>query len=254
MADEAKSKIDVATEKAAAEAAATVVAAPKAEAAPAAKPVVKTVVAKKAPKKVVAKKVAAKKPVAKKIAAPKAPAKKVAAKKAAPKKVAAPKAAPKTKTPTFTDLKDKIMAKTESMDFTKAIKEAAADVQTRLKTAYDKGSEFVSEATEFNKANVEALVESGKILAGAAQEMGREVVEEAKSAFETMTADAKKMAAVKSPTELFQLQGEIARRNFDAVVAYNSKSTEKLIKLANDAFAPISSRMSVAAEKISKAA
>ena len=84
--------------------------------------------------------------------------------------------------------------------------------------------------------------------------MGREAVEEGKSAFETLTADAKKMAAIKSPTELFQLQGELARRNFDAMVAFSSKSTEKMIKLSNDAFAPISSRMSLAAEKISKVA
>ena len=246
MADEAKRKIDLATEKAAAEAPAV-----KAEAkAPAAKPAAKKVAKKTAAKKPVAKKAKLKSTTAKKVVAKKT----VAAKTAAPKKVAAPKAAPKTKTPTITDLKDKIMAKTNTTDFTKSVKEAAADVQARLKAAYDKGSEFVSEATEFNKANVEALVESGKIFAGAVQEMGREAVAETKTVFETVTTDAKKMAAVKSPTELFQLQGEIARRNFDAVVAYNSKNTEKLIKLANDAFAPISSRMSVAAEKISKAA
>ena len=127
-------------------------------------------------------------------------------------------------------------------------------MQTKLKAAYDKGSAYVAEATEFNKANVEALVESGKVLAGAAQEMGREAVEDTKTVFETLTADAKKMAAVKSPTELVQLQGELARRNFDAAVSFGSKNTEALVKLYNEAFAPISSRASVAAEKIRKAA
>jgi phasin family protein len=62
------------------------------------------------------------------------------------------------------------------------------------------------------------------------------------------------MVAVKSPTELFQLQGKLARRNFDAMVAFGSKQTETLMKLTNESFAPISSRMSIAAEKISKAA
>ena len=56
------------------------------------------------------------------------------------------------------------------------------------------------------------------------------------------------------PTELFQLQGELARRNFDALVSFGSKRTEAWVKLYNDAFAPISNRVSVAAEKISKAA
>ena len=61
-------------------------------------------------------------------------------------------------------------------------------------------------------------------------------------------------AAVEAPTELFQLQGEIARRNFDAVVAYGSKRTEAWVKLYNDAFAPISNRVSVAVEKVKTAA
>lgn len=275
MADEAKSKIDAATEKAYAEAsaatsgkAAPVTAPEKAPVTPAAKveeaksepapkeavakAASKTVAKKPAPKKAKLKASTAKKPVARKLAAPKK--KKPVARKAAPAKVAARKAAAAPRTNTLTELKDTIMAKTNTKDFTKTVKETAADMQAKMKTAYDKGSEYVSEAVEFNKANLEAIVASGKVLAGGMQDMARDGVEDTKAVFSTFTADAKKMAAVKSPTELFQLQGELARRNFDAMVAYGSKNTEKMIKLANDAFAPVSSRMSVAAEKISKAA
>jgi hypothetical protein len=62
------------------------------------------------------------------------------------------------------------------------------------------------------------------------------------------------MAAIKSPTELFQLQGKIARRNFDAFVATSSKNTEAVLKLASDSFAPISGRVNLAAEKLAKVA
>jgi phasin family protein len=62
------------------------------------------------------------------------------------------------------------------------------------------------------------------------------------------------MAAVKSPTELFQLQGKIMRRNFDAMVAATSKSTETGMKLANDAIAPLSARVNLTVETLSKAA
>jgi phasin family protein len=79
-------------------------------------------------------------------------------------------------------------------------------------------------------------------------------IETGKTVIETVTEDAKKIAAIKSPTELMQLQGEIVRRNFDALVSFGSKRTEAWVKLTNDAFAPISNRVSVAAEKISKAA
>ena len=130
----------------------------------------------------------------------------------------------------------------------------AEDAQSRMKAVYEKGTAMTSEAASFQKGNVEALVESSRIFVSGMQDMGRTYVEEARSAAESMQDDVKKIAAVKSPTELFQLQGEIARRNFDAMVAAASKNTETMIKLANEAFAPMSNRMSLAAEKISKVA
>ena len=129
-----------------------------------------------------------------------------------------------------------------------------ADVQTRAKTTYAKGTVLANEATEFAKANVEAVVESGKIFFTGAQELLKDNVETGKTVIETVTEDAKKVAAVKSPTELMQLQGEIARRNFDALVSFGSKRTEAWVKLYNEAFAPISNRVSVAVEKVKTAA
>jgi len=238
-------KIDAAAAQAYAEAAAkkvetvTEAAAPKAAKAPA-----KKVVAKKAPAKKVVAKAAPKKTVAKKAAAKKVAAKKPAAKKAT---------AAKTTNPAI-QLKDKIMATAKNTDFAKTAKEAAADVQARVKNAYAKTGEYATEATEFTKGNVEALVESGKIFFAGAQELARADIETGKTALETVTADVKKLVAVKTPTEFMQLQGELARRNFDAAVSFGSKRSEALVKLYNDAFAPISSRVSLAAEKVRKAA
>ena len=274
MATNATSKIDAATEKAYAEAAAkqaekkadvNTKAVKKAVEADAPKPEAKVETVKKAvkapakkkavkkaaPKKAVAKKAAPKKAAAKKAPAKKPAAKKTTAKKPAPKKVAA---AAKTSDNPVIKLKDTIMAKANTKDFTATAKEMAAEVQTRLKTAYAKTGELASEVTEFNKGNVEALVESGKIFFAGMQELGRDQVETTKTVIETVTEDVKKIAAVKSPTELMQLQGELARRNFDAAMSYGSKRSEEIVKLYNDAFAPISSRVSVAAERIKQAA
>jgi hypothetical protein len=156
--------------------------------------------------------------------------------------------------PTITELKEKIMATAKTPDFAKPVTDAVAEIQSKAKEAYDKGTEAVTEATEFAKGNVEAIVESGKIYAAGVQDLGKSYVDEAKSAYETLTADLKEMAAIKSPTELFQLQGKIMRRNFDALVATGSKNTEALMKLANDTVAPISGRVNLAAEKLAKVA
>lgn len=260
MADNVTSKIDAAAEKAYAEAAEKTVDAAKVEKAVEAdaKPEVKAAVvakavkapAKKAPAK---KKAAPKKAAAKKTVARKPAAKKVAVKKAAPKKtVAAKKAA--TATSTVTKLKDTIMAKADTTKMTETAKNLAAEAQTRLKGAYTKSTEVVGDVVEFNKHNLEAVVASGKVLAAGMQGMGREALEDTKKAAEQVTEDVKLMAAVKSPTELMKLQGELTRRNFDVAMAYGSKSTEAWMKLANEAFAPISSRVSVAREQLSKAA
>lgn len=274
---ESQSKIDAAAEKAFAEAAAKktseAVAKPAVGAPVAAAPVVAPAVkADAAPQKVATPVAAPKvKPVAKKKAAPKKAVRKVAAKvaaKPAAKKIAVKKtairkvpvrkpaaAATLTKpVSTITQLKDKIMATTKTTDFTKTAQDAVADLQARAKAAYEKGAELTADVTAFHKGNFDAVVESGKILAAGMQDLGRTAIEEAKSAAETVTADVKAIAAVKSPTELFQLQGEIARRNLDTVVARTSKNAEVMMKLANDMFAPLSSRASVAMERLTKAA
>lgn len=254
-------KIDAAAEKAYAEAAAKTVAAPAAakvaapEVIPAAKPLAAPKKAAPAAKKAApAKKVAAKTTKTAKIkAAPKTTTAKLPVKKPVlAKKAATPAAAPKTNP--VIKLKDTIMETAKNADITATAKEVFADVQARAKTAFAKTTELTTEAGEFTKANVEAVVESGKIFFTGAQELLKDNVETGKTVLETVTEDAKKMAAVKSPTELMQLQGELARRNFDALVSYGSKRTEAWVKLYNDAFAPISNRVSVAAEKIKTAA
>lgn len=273
MADASTSKIDAAAEKAYAEAAAKKIdlekveaaveegakPAPKIEAvakavdapaksAPAKKPAAKKTAVKRKP---AAKKVAAKKPAAKKTAQ-----RKVAAKKAAPAKATAKTAATKAASP-ITKAKETIMAtakNAKTTDFVDTAKSVAADAQTRLKSVYAKGTEVAGDVVAFHKHNLEAVVESGKVLTAGMQDMGREAVTDTKKVAEQVTEDVRLMAAVKSPTELLKLQGDMTRRNLDAAIAYGSKSTEAWLKLANEAMAPITSRASEAAEKFKKAA
>lgn len=205
-----------------------------------------------------ARQAAAPKKAAPKAAKP-APARKAAAKTTAPKiapKVAKPAARKAVKAAPLKPKDTSIMTKTQhaAEDFTAKVKDAIADLQERAKTAFEKSSETFAELNEFTKGNVEALVESGKVLAAGLQDLGKVYVEDAKTGFETITADVKELAAAKSPADFFKLQGEIMRRNFDAAVATGSKRSEALVKLANDAFAPVQNRVSIAIEKVKQAA
>lgn len=146
------------------------------------------------------------------------------------------------------------MAKTKTEDFTAQVKDVLTEAQDQAKVAFEKTQTLAGEAGEFTKGNVEALVESGKVLAAGLQDLGKDYVAEARNAYETIQADIKELVAVKSPADFFKLQGEILRRNFDAVVASGSKQSEAVVKIANEAFAPIQNRVSLAIEKVKQAA
>jgi phasin family protein len=223
-----------------------------AEAAAAIEPKAKTV---KAPQ-VAAKVKASKKRVAAKTVAAKLGSLEALAPKAAiqtAKSAAAAKIEqPSDKSSTIAKLKETVMTTTE--DFTAKIKDAVTEAQTKAKAAFEKSQAALGEYGEFAKGNLEAMTESGKVLAAGLQDMGKSYVAEGKTALETMTADVKELAAVKSPADFFKLQGEILRRNFDAVIAAGSKHSEATVKLANEAFTPIQSRVSLAMEKIKLAA
>ncbi|WP_298852586.1 phasin family protein [uncultured Sphingomonas sp.] len=176
-----------------------------------------------------------------------APAAKTASVETAPKADPAPAAAKKGTT--MNDTVNKIANETAER-----AQAAFGDVNARAKAALEKGAKFFEEINEFNKGNIEALVESSKVAAKAAETLGQEAAETARKNYETASSALKSFASVKSPTELFQLQSEYARNAFDAFVAQASKNSETVLKLAGEVVQPLSNRFAVAAEKIKKAA
>jgi phasin family protein len=218
--------------------AAPVVAAPAAE--KTATPVkTKTVKAKAKP---VQKKAA--KPAAKK-AAPKTAAKTIAPQtKVAPKPVAAATKGFKTMNDTVKKFADEAKTRAEAL---------TADFNEKAKEAMSKTSKLAEDAVEFNKANVEALVEAGKIAAKGIETLGQEGVTYARKSFEDTTAALKGYTAVKTPADFFKLYAENSKKAFDAAVAQTSKTSELVVKLTNDSFAPISNRVSVITSKMKAA-
>lgn len=128
------------------------------------------------------------------------------------------------------------------------------DMNDRAKASFEKSQKFAAEFGDFNKGNVEAIVESGKIAAKGFETLGQDNADYTRKSFEGLTATVKSLGSVKSPTDFFKLQGDYMRSAFDAAVAQTSKNTEAFIKLASDAAQPISNRFAVAVEKAKAAA
>jgi phasin family protein len=197
-------------------------------------------------------------------------ARKTAAPKAAPAKPAAVKveAAPAPKAEKLVtnivsvdekSLTEGVKKMTETVE--KTAKEAQAkaadffaDIREKAAEAAEKGKKVAADAAEFNKANIEAMIEAGKIAAKGAQDLGKTNLEYAKKNFEEVQAAVKEVTSVKNPTDFVKLQGEWMRKGFDTAVAQGSKNTEAMVKLANDMFQPISNRFAVAADFFKRAA
>ena len=133
---------------------------------------------------------------------------------------------------------------------------AFAPFQTLFADANERSQEFAKrsqkvaeELADLARANVEAIVEAGRVATEGARSIGQDVVAKQRDSVE-LTADAiRSLAEAKSPTEYLQLQGEFARSQFDRAVAETSKLTESLVKLAGEAFQPLSNRATANAER-----
>ena len=133
---------------------------------------------------------------------------------------------------------------------------AFAPFQTILEEASERSQELVKrsqkvaeELADLARANVEAVVEAGRVASEGARSIGQDVVAKQRDGFEQAADAIRSLAEAKSPTEYLQLQGDFARASFDRAIAESSKLTESLVKLAGEAFQPLSNRASANAER-----
>jgi phasin family protein len=127
-----------------------------------------------------------------------------------------------------------------------------AEAGSKGQEALEKSRRTAEELSELTRANVEAFVEAGKIAATGAKTVGEEALQRTREGLELNVAEFKSLAQASNPTEFFQLQSEIARSNFDRMVASFSQLTESTVKLAGEAIQPLSNRAAINAEKLNE--
>lgn len=127
-----------------------------------------------------------------------------------------------------------------------------ADAGERSQDAVRRSQKAVEQIADLNRANVEAFVDAGKIAVEGVRSIGQDVVESGREGVEQAADAVRALAEAKSPTEFIELQSEFARAAFDRFVGESSRLTESVVKLAGEAFQPLSSRASINAERINK--
>jgi phasin family protein len=124
-----------------------------------------------------------------------------------------------------------------------------ADANERGQDLVKRSQKVAEELADLTRANVEAVVEAGRVASEGARALGQDVVASSRDGVEKAADAIRSLAEAKSPTEYLQLQSEYARASFDRAVAESSKLTESLVKLAGEAFQPLSNRATANAER-----
>jgi len=127
-----------------------------------------------------------------------------------------------------------------------------ADAGERGQEVARRSQKAIEELTEVSRANVEALVDAGKIAVEGARSIGQDVVETGREGVEQAADAVRALAEAKSASEFIQLQSEFARAQFDRFVSESSRLTETFVKLAGEAIQPIQNRATLNAERINK--
>lgn len=124
--------------------------------------------------------------------------------------------------------------------------------QLQFQEGITKTMKTAEEVVAFSQGNVEALIKSGQIWTAGLQDLSKQVAASAQASYEEALAAFKAMTSVKSLKEAVDLQVGFARSAMEKGMTESSKYTDASFKLAEQAIAPISSRMTLAVEKFGK--
>ncbi len=143
-----------------------------------------------------------------------------------------------------------VKASTEAA--TKNYGKAIAATQEQLEKATSAAFQSYDEFAALGKDNLDAFVKASTVLVKGFETLGKEVASYGQTSIEKSVASAQALFGVKTLRELVELQTEMAKESFDALVAGGTRIGELSVKVANDAFEPIQEQVSVAVEKMLK--
>ncbi len=125
---------------------------------------------------------------------------------------------------------------------------------TEVKDHMDKAIKTAEDLVSFGQGNLEALAKSSQIWAAGVQDLGKQLAASAQAQVDQTMATWKALASAKSLKEAMELQSSLARASVEKAVAETGKLTDASIKLAEQAFAPLTARISLAAERFGRVA
>lgn len=171
------------------------------------------------------------------------------------KTAAAKKTAATTKTVAEETVEKTTEAMTEGFEktaeaVTQGFEKIFGDARTNMENLMKNASEF----STYGRESVDAMVESGNILAKGMEALNAEVTAIAQRNFDGSVEAMKALTGVRTAKEYFEVQTDLAKSAWDNVVSDSSKINEIITAYSKDAMEPINGRMTEAMERFKKAA
>ena len=124
--------------------------------------------------------------------------------------------------------------------------------QAKLKENLEKAMKSSEELLAFSQANLEAFMKASKILAAGLQDISKDVAASNKASIEETVTFSKSMLGVKSLKEAMDLHSGYARGAIEKAVSETNKVTDASVRLAEQAIAPLTARLTAAVERFGK--
>ncbi|MBL6458450.1 phasin family protein [Belnapia sp. T6] len=137
--------------------------------------------------------------------------------------------------------------------------EAAAPVRNTVEKQMEQATKATEgfmkaaeQAAEFGRGNAEAVAKSAQVYMTGVQDLSKQTLALMQALSEQAIANAKALATVKSLKEATEIQTSYARTTVEKMLADTTKLQEASLKLAEATFAPITARVQIAVETMSK--
>ncbi len=143
---------------------------------------------------------------------------------------------------TVADLKDGVASATAGLE------QAQATMQDGMHKAMKSAEEMLA----FSQGNLEAFTKSSQIFSAGMQDLSQSLAAAARASMEETINTFKAMAGVKSVKDAMDLQSKLLRNAMEKAVAQTGQVADSSIKVSEQAFAPISARLTLATEKFGR--
>ncbi|MAK65357.1 MAG: phasin family protein [Maricaulis sp.] len=135
-----------------------------------------------------------------------------------------------------------------SFAMNQTIESMTAASNEALKEGFEKTLKSVTEASNFQKETVDALIASATVAGKGIETANANAVAYAKTLMEEGVTATKAFASAKSVQELFEIQSEFTKSTVDSYIAELNKTTDLFSGLMKDSLKPLNARVAAAME------